>query len=137
VSVSRVRNLLLFLFSHRLLALARWDLHFLRIRIRNALTLQRRRLRRFVATRQRPVFLNLGSGPRGMDEPHWVNVDGFRDRHVHFELDFSRPLPFDDNSFDGVLSTSRLKTGWPSPARCAEFCGLGEPSGPWSPTPNL
>jgi len=32
-----------------------------------------------------------------------VNVDGFRDQNVHFLLDFSRPLPFPDGSFDWVF----------------------------------
>lgn len=98
-----LRNLLLSLFSHRCLAIARWDLHFVRVRVWNAITLQRSRVREFLRTRQHPSFLNLGSGPRGIDDLHWVNVDGFRDRNVHFLLDFSRRLPFPDRSFDGVF----------------------------------
>jgi len=98
-----LRNFLLFLFSHRFLALARWEMHFLGLRIWNAITFQRRRIRDFLKTRQRPVFLNLGSGPRGIDDGHWVNVDGFRDHNVHYLLDFGRPLPFPDESFDGVF----------------------------------
>lgn len=98
-----LRNLLLSLFSHRLLAIARWDLYFLRIRFWNSITLQRSRIREFLSTRQCPSFLNLGSGPRGIDDPHWVNVDGFHDRNVHFLLDFSRRLPFPDASFDGIF----------------------------------
>jgi predicted SAM-dependent methyltransferase len=98
-----VRKLLLVLFSHRFLAIGRWDLHFLRLRVRNRLTFQPARIRRFLAARQAPVYLNLGAGPRGVDDPHWVNVDGFPDRHVHFLLDVSRRLPFPDESFDGVF----------------------------------
>ena len=98
-----VRNLLLFLFSHRFLAVARWDLHLLLIRCWNAITLSRRRIRKHVLARQAPLFLNLGCGPRGISDPHWVNVDGFRDRNIHLLLDFSRPLPFPDESFDGVF----------------------------------
>jgi predicted SAM-dependent methyltransferase len=98
-----VRRFLLFLFSHRFLALARWDLHFIRIRTRNAITFQNRRIRAFVSGRQQPVFLNLGSGPRGVDDAHWVNVDGFPDRGVHYLLDIDRPLPFADGSFDGIF----------------------------------
>lgn len=49
------------------------------------------------------MFLNLGSGPRGLDDSHWVNVDGFRDKNVHYLLDFGRPFPFPDQSFDGVF----------------------------------
>lgn len=98
-----LRSLLLLLFSHRLLAIARWDLHFLQVRVWNTITLKRRRIRDFLSARKSPLFLNLGSGPRGIDDAHWVNVDGFLDRNVHFLLDFSRPLPFPDESFDGVF----------------------------------
>jgi len=98
-----MRKLLLFLCSHRLLAIARWDFHLIAVRLRNAVTGQRRRTRQFLATRQRPVFLNLGSGPRGVDDGHWVNVDAFRDRNVHFLLDLSRRLPFPESSFRGVF----------------------------------
>lgn len=98
-----LRRILLGLFSHRLLAIGRWDLHFLRIRIWNLITLQPWRLRKWVSDRPTPRFLNLGSGPRGIDDDHWINVDGFRDHHVHYLLDLSRPLPFPDCSFDGVF----------------------------------
>jgi predicted SAM-dependent methyltransferase len=111
-----MRNLLLFFFNHRFLALARWELHFLRVRFQNAMTFQGRRIRHSLAAGQKPLFLNLGSGPRGADDAHWVNVDGFRDRNVHFLLDFTRPLPFPDGSFDGlfcehVLEHFSLKDG--------------------------
>jgi predicted SAM-dependent methyltransferase len=56
-----------------------------------------------MSTRSAPLFLNLGSGPRGIDDAHWVNVDGFRDTNVHFLLDLGRALPFPDESFDGVF----------------------------------
>jgi predicted SAM-dependent methyltransferase len=98
-----LRKLLLFLFSHRLLAIARWDAHLLRVRVWNAFTSQRSRIRNFLSNRPTPLFLNLGSGPRGIDDGHWVNVDGFRDQRVHFLLDFGRPLPFPRESFDGVF----------------------------------
>jgi predicted SAM-dependent methyltransferase len=98
-----LRNLLLRLFSHRLLAIARWDLHFLRLRIWNSLTLQRSRIRSALSKRQRPLFLNLGSGPRGVDDAHWVNIDGFRDQNVHYVVDFGRSLPFPRESFEGVF----------------------------------
>jgi predicted SAM-dependent methyltransferase len=98
-----LRDFLLRLFSHRFLAIARWDLHFLRLRIWNTLTWQTCRIRRFVSTRKCPLFLNLGSGPRGVDDAHWVNVDGFHDQNVHYLVDFGRPLPFPDESFDGVF----------------------------------
>lgn len=98
-----LRNLLLWLFSHRFLAVARWDIHFLRLRISNALTRQESRIRRNLAGLRPPLFLNLGSGPRGLEDPHWVNVDGFSGKNVHYLLDFGRPLPFRDDSFDGVF----------------------------------
>jgi len=104
-----LRKPLLFLFSHRCLAIARWDLYFLRVRFWNAITLQTIRIRKFLSTRERPMFLNLGSGPRGIDDPHWVNVDGFRDRNVHFLLDVSRRLPFADRCFDGVFCEHLLE----------------------------
>ena len=98
-----MRNFLLLFFSHRFLAIARWDLHFLRVRIWNALTRQESRIRNALSRRPRPLFLNLGSGPRGLDDAHWVNVDGFRDQNVGFLVDFGRPLPSPNGSFDGIF----------------------------------
>lgn len=98
-----MRKFLLMLFSHRFLAIARWDLYFLRLRIWNKLSCQKTRIRRALANRQVPLYLNLGSGPRGVDDCRWVNVDGFRDRNVHYLIDFSRSLPFPNESFDGVF----------------------------------
>ncbi len=98
-----MKKLLLFLFNHRTLALLRWDLYFLRIRLVNFMLQTRRRARVFAASRPKPVYLNLGSGPRGLDDTHWVNVDGFRDKNVQFLLDFNRGLPFANDIFDGVF----------------------------------
>lgn len=98
-----MRRLLLFLFSHRFLAIARWEGHFLAQRLKTALTGQNRRIARFLAERPGPRFLNLGSGPRGRDDGGWVNVDGFKDRNVHFLLDISRRLPFPDGAFQGAF----------------------------------
>ena len=98
-----MRRFLLWLFSHRFLAIARWDLHFLRLRIWNALTWQRFRIRSALSSQPRPLFLNLGSGPRGIVDAHWVNVDGFRDKNVQHLIDFGRPLPFPNETFDGVF----------------------------------
>jgi predicted SAM-dependent methyltransferase len=98
-----VRRLLLFFFSHRTLAVARWDLGLLGVRLRAALTGQRAKIRRFVTTRSSPVLLNLGAGPRGIDDAHWVNIDGAPDAGVRFLVDFQRRLPFDDATFDGVF----------------------------------
>jgi len=98
-----MRNFLLWLFSHRFLAIARWDLHFLRLRIWNTLTWQRSRIRKSLFKESGPLFLNLGSGPRGISDAHWVNVDGFCGKNVHYLVDFGRPLPFPNASFDGVF----------------------------------
>jgi predicted SAM-dependent methyltransferase len=98
-----IRNFLVFFFNHRFLAITRWELHFLWIRFLNAITFQKAQTRRFVARRNSPLFLNLGSGPRGLDHVHWVNADGFRDRNVHYLFDISRSFPFRANSFDGVF----------------------------------
>lgn len=98
-----MRRLLLFLFSHRFLAIARWDFHLIAVRMRNTMTGQGRKARRFLAGRQRPVFLNLGSGPRGLDDCHWVNVDAFKDRNVHFLVDLCRAMPFANSTFAGVF----------------------------------
>ena len=65
--------------------------------------MQRRRIHDLLASRATPLFLNLGSGPRGIDDAHWVNVDGFRDQNVHYLVDFGRPLPSRSESFDGVF----------------------------------
>jgi predicted SAM-dependent methyltransferase len=67
------------------------------------ITLQKRRIRGFLSDCPSPLFLNLGSGPRGVDGARWLNVDGFRDRNVHYLVDFGRPLPFPSESFDGVF----------------------------------
>lgn len=75
----------------------------MRLRILNAITLQGVRIRSHLASRPRPLYLNLGSGPRGLDDPHWINVDGFSDRNVSFALDISRRFPFNDQTFDGVF----------------------------------
>src|SRR5215831_20591664 len=91
-----MRKILLWLFSHRFLAIGRWDTHFLLLRLRNTLTRQRTRIAAFMASRLSPRYLNLGSGPRGLDDAHWVNVDGFADKNVHFLIDISRALPFPD-----------------------------------------
>jgi predicted SAM-dependent methyltransferase len=98
-----LRNFLLLFFSHRLLAIARWDIHFLTVRFWNALTWQKSRIRNLLSNRQGPVYLNLGSGPRGVDDQYWVNVDGFRDQNVDYLVDLTRSLPFPKESFEGVF----------------------------------
>jgi len=97
------RAALLSLFSHRTLALLRWDLHFARVRAANRLAGSARTLSRRVAAMPRPRYLNLGSGPRGVCSPNWLNVDGFRDANVHYVIDFTRRLPLPAHSFDAVF----------------------------------
>src|SRR5436309_1796939 len=79
------------------------DPYALELLLKNLATFQRLRINRFLRQRKTPTFLNLGSGPRGLADPHWINVDGFRDRNVHFLIDFNRRLPFPDRSFAGVF----------------------------------
>jgi predicted SAM-dependent methyltransferase len=98
-----MRNLLFFLFSHRTLALIRWDIHFLGVRLRNTLFNRESILKSFFGRSGRK-FLNLGSGPRGKDDPEWLNIDGFPDRNVHFMCDFGRRIPITPSSLDGVFT---------------------------------
>jgi predicted SAM-dependent methyltransferase len=96
------RRILLFVFSHRLLAMARRDLHFILLRLSNFLARKDAMLRKR-ATSARPIFVNLGPGPRGIADPHWINLDGYQDKNIQFLVDFARPLPFADGSLDGVF----------------------------------
>lgn len=105
----RPRAILLSLFSHRLLAVARWDLRLLGLRLKNRLRGEDARLARLVAGRPRPRYLNLGAGPRGLDDPRWINVDACAAPGVHALLDFTRALPFPDGSFDGIFSEHVLE----------------------------
>lgn len=98
-----MRRLLLFTFSHRTLALIRWDLHFIWVRFTNFLLLRKRGLLRRIAKAERPIYLNLGSGPRGLSDRHWINVDGYPDTNVEYLMDFSRQWPFPDSSLDGIF----------------------------------
>lgn len=96
-------KVLLKLFNHRTLALLRWDLYFMRMRLFNRLTGTASKIRDHVARMPNPRYLNLGSGPRGLVDPHWLNIDGFIDKNVHYRLDFSRTWPIPDGSIDGVF----------------------------------
>ena len=49
-------------------------------------------------------YLNLGSGPRGLDKPEWLNIDGYQDKNVHFLCDFNRAFPIPDQSLDGIFT---------------------------------
>jgi predicted SAM-dependent methyltransferase len=75
----------------------------MRLRLKNFVTNTHSRVRRHVATMPSPRYLNLGSGPRGIASPEWLNIDGYLDKNVQFRLDFSRPFPFEDECFDGVF----------------------------------
>jgi predicted SAM-dependent methyltransferase len=97
-----MRRLLVYFLSHRTLALIRWDLHFLRVRFTNVVSLRGLRLAGRIA-RARPIFLNLGSGPRGIASEDWINVDGWTDHNVHLAIDLNRPLPFADSYFAGIF----------------------------------
>ncbi len=75
----------------------------MKVRVANWLTGSDRKLRSAIRGCKSPIYLNLGSGPRGLNSPHWINVDAFMDANVHFLLDFTRPLPFEDRTLDGVF----------------------------------
>ena len=98
-----MRKLLLSFFSHRTLALIRWDIHFVGIRARNRIFSRTRKLLNDISKKSGPLYLNLGSGPRGLKAPDWINIDGFKDKNVQYLCDFSRPLPFENETFDGIF----------------------------------
>lgn len=128
-----MKRLLLAVFSHRFLALARWELHFLALRLSGVFTLRNLRIARALAGRSRPLYLNLGSGPRGLADPRWINVDGYRDRNVDFLLDMTRRLPFPDRTFDGVFCEHVLEhvTQEEGRAIAAEIRRILAPGGCW------
>src|SRR5207237_9334961 len=78
-------------------------IQFFSIRIRNAFDGSTRKLLNSIRKKQGPLYLNLGSGPRGLDDVRWINIDGFRDKNVQYLCDFNRRLPFDDETFDGIF----------------------------------
>ncbi|WP_421796974.1 class I SAM-dependent methyltransferase [Haliscomenobacter sp.] len=98
-----MKKILLFFFSHRTLALLRWDLYFMKLRFFNFIFLKRRTLDKRLKIPSDRKFLNLGSGPRGINNEKWVNIDGFKDLNVHFLCDFNRKLPFNNETFDGIF----------------------------------
>ena len=98
-----IRASLVFFFSHRTLALARWDFHFILIRFLGLILRRSNAIRRRLEKSPRPLFLNLGSGKRGARNLHWINVDGFRFPTVDFCLDLGRKLPFPDSSANGIF----------------------------------
>jgi predicted SAM-dependent methyltransferase len=104
-----MRRLLLGLFTHRMLAIVRWDLYLLRVRGQNALTFQKQRIGARLARGVRPLYLNLGAGPRGLADEHWINVDAVDAPNVDYLVDFFRALPFPDESFDGIFTEHALE----------------------------
>ena len=102
--IGMFRAVILSIVSHRTAAQLRWDLHFLKLRVRAALNGTRTAIARRIESSPRPLYLNLGSGPRGIASPHWLNVDGFRDVNVDYLVDLSRALPIPDASLDGIFS---------------------------------
>ena len=98
-----MKKILLFLFSHRTLALLRWDIYFMRLRFTNFILGRKTVLKKLLARPSEKKYLNLGSGPRGIADNRWINIDGFMDTNVHYCCDFNRELPFDDQVFDGVF----------------------------------
>lgn len=101
--MSIFRTLLLKMLSHHTLALLRWDWHFIKVRAVNFLFLNERRLNKKIAKMKHPLYLNLGSGPRGLASNNWVNVDGYMDTNVAYCMDFNNKLPFPDNCFEGIF----------------------------------
>ena len=99
-----LKPLILSLLSHRTAAVLRWDLHFLKLRIGTTLGGTASKIAQQIAGSPRPLYLNLGSGPRGIASPHWINIDGYPDTNVQHLVDISRRLPIPDNSFDGIFS---------------------------------
>jgi predicted SAM-dependent methyltransferase len=98
-----MRKLLLSFFSHRTLALIRWDIHFVGIRAGNRMFSRTGKLLKEISKKSGPLYLNLGSGPRGLNSSAWINIDGFKDKNVQYLCDFSRALPFEDETFDGIF----------------------------------
>ena len=102
-SQSLKNNFLLTLFSHRTLSLLRWDLRLLLTRAKNGLLGQGFRIASDLRLRPRPLYLNIGCGPKGLRSPHWINVDAVLDSGVSYALDLTRRMPFPDDCFDGIF----------------------------------
>jgi predicted SAM-dependent methyltransferase len=98
-----IKTGLLSIFRHQTLYLVRWDLHFMWIRFTNMLLLRERRLHKKLEHAKHPLYLNLGSGPRGIASESWLNVDGYVDTNVDYSIDFNRKLPFPNDCFDGIF----------------------------------
>ena len=104
-----VRQLLGSFLSDRALAVLRQDLRFSCISIHNAVMGMTKRNLRRVRHDYGPLYLNLGSGDKGVKSAHWINVDGYAQPNVHFRLDLRQRLPFVDGFFDGVFTEHVLE----------------------------
>ena len=98
-----IRKILLNTFSHQTLFLIRWDIHFIFLRFNNLLFFKKRKLLKILSKKKSPLFLNLGSGKSGKKSDNWINIDGFKGKHVDYCLDFNKTLPFKNNTFDGIF----------------------------------
>ncbi|HXM36033.1 MAG TPA: hypothetical protein VN920_12650, partial [Pyrinomonadaceae bacterium] len=65
--------------------------------------MRKKQLLRRIVEAERPIYLNLGSGPKGLADGHWINVDGYSDINVQYLMDFSRRWPFPNGSLDGIF----------------------------------
>jgi predicted SAM-dependent methyltransferase len=99
----RIGNILLKFFSHQTLALLRWDIHLIWMRVINFVFLKERQLHKRLQELNHPLYLNLGSGPRGLTSDNWINVDGCKDINVDYCMDFNKKFPFSDNCLDGIF----------------------------------
>jgi predicted SAM-dependent methyltransferase len=69
----------------------------------NVLLNKKKVINRLLINGTKEKYLNLGSGPRGLDDGRWINIDGFKDKNVHYLCDFNRPIPFAKGVFDGIF----------------------------------
>jgi predicted SAM-dependent methyltransferase len=75
----------------------------MKIRLQNAIFFKKAGLQKLINKPTDKKFLNLGSGPRGIKSDSWINIDGFKDQNVQYLCDFNKPMPFPDNTFDGIF----------------------------------
>lgn len=69
----------------------------------NNILFNKQKLLRRLQDNDHPTYLNLGSGPRGLSDPRWINIDGYTDTNVHYLADFTRRWPLPDDSLDGIF----------------------------------
>lgn len=81
----------------------KWDLYFIKVNFNNALFNKKSTLQERFNLNSTNKYLNLVSGPRGLDKNSWVNIDGYTDTNVHYLCNFNKALPFADETFDGIF----------------------------------